>query len=87
MTDTTDLMPEILRTIQNEAANTRTELRQGFKLIHERTTVLEMHMSAFEMHMSALVSASAYQEERFATIEQRLHRLEARLNMVNGDTP
>lgn len=78
--DTTDLMPEILRVIRNELVTLRSDLHQDMRLIHER-------MSVFEKHMSALVSASTYQEERFATIDQRLRRLETRLNMVNGPGP
>ena len=77
MTDTENLVLEQLRVIRSEALTVRNELRQDIKLLHER-------MSVFEKHMSALVSASTYHEERYATLEKRLDRLEARLEIANG---
>lgn len=75
MTENTEnLVLEILRRLQNEISGIHREMREDFREIKTRLTLLEQH---FATHTAALANQSG----RIDRLEQRLERVERRLEL------
>lgn len=78
MTDETEnLVLEILKRMQGDMGEIRSELRDIRRELHQ----INQRLTQVEYHMSGFFSASAIHSDRVDRLEQRLERVERRLEL------